>query len=141
MRDYAGLPKNQKICGKYAGLCGIMRDYALIMRCISYGKHGNGLSQNFEKRWHRMKKYLWVYICWAHHNVVHWMNHKAPPRTKMWGKLPGTSHVQTPWAKNASTSCYSSANKVNFANFCAFFSHRPEIWLSQVQFPLVIKHS
>ena len=61
------------------------------------------------------------------------MSQKAPPWTKMWGKIPGTSHLQTPWAKNASTPCYGSAKKVNFVVFFAF-SHHPKIWLSQVQF-------
>ena len=62
-----------------------------------------------------------AYIRWAHHNFVHRMNHKAPPRTKMWGKLPGTSHLQTPWANFASRSCYNSNNKVKFSIFYCIF--------------------
>ena len=43
------------------------------------------------------------------HNFLQSMDHEAPPWTKMWEKLPGTSLVQNPWARNACKSCYTSA--------------------------------
>ena len=69
-----------------------------------------------------------VYICRAHHNFFCRMNHKVPPRTKMWEKLPGTSHHLL--AQKCLHVLPQIGQQSHFACFQHFFYH-PEIWLKK----------